>query len=178
MSSVSDYICFRCKYKTTRKSSMQDHLYNKKKICPSKSLDTDIELTEEIKEKILSNRVYHPPSKKFVKPKIISNTNEMHYIYLIRSQEHVDQNVNVYKIGRTVVKEGNSKISRFDSYGKGSQPLMLIECIDSLYCEKEILNLFRQKFDKYKFGTEYFIGNSKEMKEIIFHFINSEKSEK
>jgi hypothetical protein len=52
------YTCVRCGYNTLRKSSMLDHLVHRKKPCPT--LRADIELTAEIKQHILDNRVYHP----------------------------------------------------------------------------------------------------------------------
>lgn len=174
--SIPQYTCARCNYTSKNKTCMRRH-FAKTKLCPAKSLDTDIELTDEIKEKILTNRIYHPPPKIIIKPKTVSNNTELHYIYLLRAQEHISQNINVYKIGRTVVKNVNVKVSRLDAYGKGSQTLMLKTCINSVYCEKEILKIFNEKFEKYKFGSEYFIGNADEMSEIIWDFIKLEKYE-
>lgn len=53
------YTCPRCDYMTHDKSCMRRHLYNKQKPCPGSK--NTIELTEEIKEHILSNRVYIIP---------------------------------------------------------------------------------------------------------------------
>ena len=50
------YECICCGYATTRKSCMVDHFYKAKKPCPK--CINDIDLTDEIKEYILSNRVY------------------------------------------------------------------------------------------------------------------------
>lgn len=61
-----DFQCICCGYTTSKKSSMKDHLYKKKIPCP-KSVN-DIELSEEIKEYILTNRVYHLPSKQQLHP--------------------------------------------------------------------------------------------------------------
>ena len=52
------YTCPACGYETNRKDNMRGHLYNRKP-CPKAILD--IELTDEIKEYIMVNRVYHPP---------------------------------------------------------------------------------------------------------------------
>jgi hypothetical protein len=53
------YMCVCCGYETYHKPSMRNHLYNKKKLCPK--IINVIELTDEIKEHILNNRVYHVP---------------------------------------------------------------------------------------------------------------------
>ncbi len=64
------YTCIRCGYKTTRKSSMKDHLYQKKKPCPA--TENDIDLIPQIKEKILNDRIYKIP-KEDKQPTFIQN---------------------------------------------------------------------------------------------------------
>ncbi len=56
------YCCVRCGYETPQKTDMRKHLYGLKKIC--QGVLNDIELTEEIKEKILENRKYIIPKEK------------------------------------------------------------------------------------------------------------------
>lgn len=51
------YKCPRCGYETPLKSDMRKHLYKLKKVCPGQV--NDIDLTEEMKEKILLNRILH-----------------------------------------------------------------------------------------------------------------------
>jgi hypothetical protein len=51
-----EYECPCCGYQTIHKNDMRRHLYNKMKQCPK--LLHDIELTDEIKEYILQNRIY------------------------------------------------------------------------------------------------------------------------
>lgn len=63
------YTCPRCGYFSDRKSNMQQHLYGKKKACPASV--KDVELTDEIKQHILDNRVYKIP--KPAKTTIINN---------------------------------------------------------------------------------------------------------
>jgi hypothetical protein len=53
------YECVCCGYKTSLKTDMRRHLYTAKKNCPK--TENIIELTDEIKEHILANRVYHIP---------------------------------------------------------------------------------------------------------------------
>jgi hypothetical protein len=51
------YKCCRCGYTSPDKACMRRHLFASKKPCPG--LHNDIELTTEIKESILNNRIYH-----------------------------------------------------------------------------------------------------------------------
>ena len=53
------YVCIRCAYKTEYKSSMYNHFYRRKETC--KQLSNNIELTNEIKEHILTNFIYMIP---------------------------------------------------------------------------------------------------------------------
>lgn len=64
------YTCYRCGYKTVQKHNMMKHLYHLKKQCPGTC--HDVELTEEIKKAIISNRVYCPPVQ--VTPPTINQT--------------------------------------------------------------------------------------------------------
>jgi hypothetical protein len=50
------YTCPRCGYETLHKAGMEYHLLNKKRPCPI--LCNEIELTKEVNEYILANRVY------------------------------------------------------------------------------------------------------------------------
>lgn len=52
------YTCPRCGLETRLKGNMSKHLYGIQKPCPAAS--NDIDLTPEIKEHILNNRVYRP----------------------------------------------------------------------------------------------------------------------
>ena len=55
------YSCPRCGYTTKQKAYMRRHLYHNKKMCPGSKME--VILTDEIKQLILDNRVYHPPNK-------------------------------------------------------------------------------------------------------------------
>ena len=57
MPPLTPYTCPRCEYKTRLRNDMRRHLYNSKKICPGIKLN--IELTTQIKDHILDNRVYN-----------------------------------------------------------------------------------------------------------------------
>ena len=56
-----NYVCIRCGYKTLKKGNIRHH-FDRKNNCPG--LVNDIELTPEIKEKILANRIYKLPKEK------------------------------------------------------------------------------------------------------------------
>ena len=78
MTKKEDYQCPRCGYQTCQKGHMRSHLYNTKKPCPSSK--NDIELTDEIKNYILDNRVYNM-TKTEITPTTVHNTiNNFHVI--------------------------------------------------------------------------------------------------
>lgn len=52
------YTCPRCDFNTSKKSNMHTHLYGLKKVCPG--IKSMVELTDDIKQHILDNRVYYP----------------------------------------------------------------------------------------------------------------------
>jgi hypothetical protein len=163
------YTCFRCEYKTKEKYRMKDHLYKRIKPCPAKSLLKDIELTDEIKDYILINRVYHIPKQvtNTLKPELIENDKEYHFIYMIRPKENVIHNENVYKIGKTKSKTPDINISRLTSYGKGTELVFISQCNDCNVLEREVLEEFGKTFDKHIFGNEYFIGDKYDMLKLI-----------
>lgn len=66
------YQCMCCGYTTDRKSCMQDHFYKLKKPCPK--ILNNIELTEEIKENILQNRIYYIEKKPTTINQTINNS--------------------------------------------------------------------------------------------------------
>lgn len=59
MTKKLNYRCPRCGYETSRKSSMQTHFYKVKKECPA--IVNDIEITNEIKDYVIRNRIYKIP---------------------------------------------------------------------------------------------------------------------
>jgi hypothetical protein len=161
---IIPYTCIRCDYKTNEKRNMKRHLYEKNKPCQSKK--NKIELTGEIKEEIMNNRVYHI-QKKSIRPEILTNNEEYHYVYLVRPKENVAHNENVYKIGKTKLKNPDINISRLTSYGKGTELVHISQCNNSDILEREIIEEFNKKFAKHTFGTEYYVGNKHEMMKII-----------
>lgn len=69
----STFICPRCNYECKRKSHIEYH-FNRKKSC--KNLN-NVDLTDEIKEVVIRDRVYHPPKQKS-DPQIINNYNNQY----------------------------------------------------------------------------------------------------
>lgn len=99
------------------------------------------------------------------------------YIYLLQLREFVNNNQNIYKIGRT----SKEHLTRFNQYPNGSKLLVQVICEDSKKIEKELLIKFREKYiQKKEIGNEYFEGNYKKMKKDIFNYLDEidEKNEK
>lgn len=61
MNTDKSYVCPRCGYKTLQKNDMRRHLYSKKRVCPG--IISKVDLTDEIKQDIMDNHVYHPPKQ-------------------------------------------------------------------------------------------------------------------
>ncbi len=88
-----------------------------------------------------------------------------HYIYLIHLREFIKTNENIYKIGKT--KQENNK--RFNQYPKGSKILIYIICDNCDALEKDIIKIFKNKYNHRKdIGTEYFEGNFEDMIKDIY----------
>jgi len=67
------YMCPRCGYSVSIKSSMYKHLYCLKNECPGST--REIELTEEIKQSILKNRLYHVQDPVKLQNQTVNNYN-------------------------------------------------------------------------------------------------------
>lgn len=179
MNVIVPYQCIRCGYTTKDKFNMRNHLYKKIKPCPA--LKTNTELTVEVKESILANRIYKEYKSQIknigtFNTSIANNENEKHFIYLIRPAENVIHNEKIYKVGRTIVK-GSGNITRLGAYGKGIDIVLVCRCINSKDLERKILEIFVNKFDKHSIGNEYFIGDFSEMAKIIYNMIIKETNE-
>lgn len=162
---IIPYTCIRCGYSTKFKGNMRTH-FSKIKICPS--IKNEIELTDTVKKYILDNRAYKIPKiLKLSKEEIVLSEEIRHYIYLIRPKENVKNNQNVYKIGKTKLKELTANFSRMSGYGKGTELIKISKCIDCDKLERSILEEFNSNFKRYDFGSEYFIGSEMQMCKII-----------
>jgi hypothetical protein len=69
------YTCPRCGYTTCKKPYMQRHFFSKKKECPGSA--SKIELTDDIKQEVLQNRIYHNPDENNQMQISINNFNIM-----------------------------------------------------------------------------------------------------
>ena len=93
---------------------------------------------------------------------------ELQYIYLLKTKLSIDKNEDVFKIGRT--KQPNFK--RILQYPNGSVPLHYTACSNNVYYERQIINLFKQKYVQIReYGYEYFKGDYNEMKDDIYNII-------
>jgi hypothetical protein len=98
------------------------------------------------------------------------------YVYLLQTREFLNSKEPVYKIGRS--KQDN--YARFSQYGLGSVLLFQSSCHDSVKLEKEIIDLFNDKYERIKIlGNEWFRGDADEMKadfcDIIKNSITTRK---
>ncbi len=80
----------------------------------------------------------------------------MNFIYIIKIREFVNNNQNIYKIGRTT----QDNLKRFNNYPKGSILLYYFYCDDCKIIENNIIQLFKKLFiQKKELGNEYFEGD-------------------
>jgi hypothetical protein len=128
------YECCRCGYTTIQKSRMKHHLYNRKIFCSI--VYNDIELTDEIKEKILRDTKYNIPKKEKESTVInnITNHNTMNnYINNMDSME---------------------KLGKYMNY-KQLETLSIEDKIENKFARR----IDNMKGDKFKFG--YDLGNNR-----------------
>lgn len=171
-----EFTCPRCGYHTLKKSSMFDHLYSKKKICPAQV--KDIVLTDNIKEYLLLNRVYLSAVIRSKEPQqekpCHKDEIKLGYIYLIREREFFNNNVPVYKVGMTIQKTASCALERLKDYKKGSE-LCTVMPVNPTHCleiETRIKRSFREAFKKHDDGYEYFEGEPWKMIQIMFRIID------
>lgn len=82
------------------------------------------------------------------------------HIYLLQTRESIKNHENIYKIGRT----SQDGLKRFQSYPKGSELILHMQCCDPVTTERHLISLFEQHFTKVElYGNEYFQGNLSEM---------------
>jgi hypothetical protein len=81
---------------------------------------------------------------------------ELQYVYLIQEREFIQLDKPIFKIGKT--KQPN--FTRFTQYPKDSALIFQSACYDCDICEKEIIQIFKKKYQQKKnIGTEYFEGD-------------------
>jgi len=76
---LQKYMCPRCGYETNKKPCMRKHLYDMKTQCPGIK-NASLELTNDIKEHILKNRVYDIPKEVPIQTLIQQNQTIHNYI--------------------------------------------------------------------------------------------------
>jgi len=104
------------------------------------------------------------------------------YVYLIQEREFIKTSENIFKVGKS--KQENNK--RINQYPKQSKLILQIICDDCDILEKELIILFKNKYNHRKdIGNEYFEGNFEDMikniyftRNNIYDTINYEKIEK
>ena len=153
------YTCIRCDYKSKDKRNMRRHLYDRKIVCPG--CKNNIELTEEIKDCILLNRIYHIPvhdkrSLTSLNQSVIINEGDI-YLYYPRVCKNGDEYV--YKIGKSF-----NYLMRKNNYMKGGDMLFVLKVDNRHLCENIIKDTFKKDFKQRKdYGFEYFEGDVFEM---------------
>jgi hypothetical protein len=128
------YTCIRCGYEAKQKSHMRKHLYELKKSC--KAIVNKIELTEEIKNDILTDGVYHIP-KEVKQPTFIQN------IQYYNTMNNFVKNINTF-----------DKLNKYLEY-KNIETTSLEDNVQNNFYRR-ITNL---KTDAFKFG--YDMGNNR-----------------
>ena len=85
-------------------------------------------------------------------------------LYLMHTRECYNADIEVYKLGRSKTLD-----NRVKQYPNGSKILFMMNCINSILLESILIKLFKTKYvQQTLYGTEYFLGNQKEMiKDII-----------
>jgi hypothetical protein len=146
--------CPRCEYDTNVKQNMVKHLH-RTRLCPNKH---NVELTEDVKECVLKDRIYHiSKSTPKPKPSPMINCENTNIIYVIKLREHINNGEPIYKFGRT-----NKRMSeRMANYPKGSEVIFTYTCINVSNCQVE--NLIKEKLkenddvlQRVDLGLEYF----------------------
>jgi len=135
-----EYQCPRCKYQTKYKSHMEKHFYKTIKPCPGSF--HDIELTEEIKQKVLRNRIYEVKSSQ-THGQIVNNFNCLQS--MVSSLDSYDKLSSIVKYDRSkivnygdLVEQINSgRIEKFDSKSSYNLTLTHDDLTDSI--EKSLI---------------------------------------
>lgn len=129
--SKTPYTCPCCGYNTSKKSHMHRHLNQLLKPCPKS--ENDIELTEEIKQKILRDRVYHIPKQTpqqiFIQ-QINNNQQINNYIAKMDTIDKIDRlntkaDVQLIPFGDQVIKDYGDIITMCNEVDTELSKLML-----------------------------------------------------
>ena len=92
-------------------------------------------------------------------------------VYMIHTRELHTLKLPIYKLGRSYKLD-----NRIIQYPKRSQILFVMNCEDSVICEKYLIKLFKEKFkQRLDYGTEYFEGDKNTMIREIFNYIDNKQ---
>lgn len=147
------YQCISCGYETAKKTDMRIHLYKLKKPCPQ-CFNNEVQLTDEIKEHILKNRIYIPPKKEDkIVPSIINNNYQQINNY-INTMEIVEK-MNTYtghakvelidfseKVGDVYSSKTKRLVSDDYKYGK-------LKSADFLEIIDDVSKIIREDFEDF-----------------------------
>ena len=131
-----NYECPRCGYSTNQKTNITYHLYKVKHVCPASKFD--IELTDEIKEYIIKNRIYRP-SQNNQTPTVTNNTNNINNI------------INNYNVLNNFITKLDpiEKLTQFTNYKK-----IEIQGLEEVIEDKYAKMVRKLDNNSYKYGYE------------------------
>ena len=147
-----DYTCPRCGYHTSRKECMRRHLYQNKRPCPTTS--HDIDLTDDIKQYILDNRIYKVPTPQ-QPPTLV-------------------QSINTYNTMNNFVANMDT-MDKLSTYLKftGTNPIPLEDRVDDMFSDRYA----KLKNDQYLYGYELSIEDIYDIIDEISQIDSSKKIE-
>jgi hypothetical protein len=149
--------CEHCNKCFSTKANLKDHMDNNCKYI--KSSKKELKELKELKEFISSG----------ISSGISQKIYEQNYIYLILIYPYLE---NIFKIGRSTELK-----KRLATYKK-HKVVFIMSCEDEVKCERDIIQLFREKcIERKDYGNEYFTGEYENMKQIILDYFanNSNK---
>ena len=94
---------------------------------------------------------------------------DYHFIYLIKEKVDIDNDVHIYKIGKSC--QANTR--RVASYPSGSHLLLQVACSDCHSMETFLIKEFKSLFTLAR-GREYFEGDPYKMINLIFFIVQTE----
>ena len=96
--------------------------------------------------------------------RVSTEKEDENYIYLIKIYPYED---NIYKLGRT--KNIMKRLADYKRY----KIVFISVCNNDIQCEKELLELYREKTTQCKeLGNEFFYGEFQTMKTIVQQYFN------
>ena len=96
--------------------------------------------------------------------------NSYEYIYMLREREFVNNNKNVYKIGRSKQKD----MKRIRQYSKSSELIIYMQVDNCKKTERILIKEFNKNFkSRTDIGYETFEGDRYKMLDIIYKYCSS-----